>query len=219
MRQLFSGVHEVRVLRPTRVVVGYFDDFEAALRAIGLEPHYKAAYFALGPVRLPIGTMVNPGALNPAAGAASTSDIERRTLLLIDLDPPRPSTTNATDAEKQMAREEADRVREWLSSQGWPEPMLCDSGNGWHLIYRINLPNDTASTEMLKRLLARMKQLFPLVDAGNYDPARVCKLYGSWARKGEHSEERPWRLSRIENEGSSTVVTEQQIMALLRFAE
>ena len=24
---------------------------------------------------------------------------------------------------------------------------------------------------------------------------RLCKLYGSWARKGEHSEERPWRRS------------------------
>jgi hypothetical protein len=68
---------------------------------------------------------------------------------------------------------------------------------------------------MLKRLLARLKQLFPLVDAGNYDSARVCKLYGSWARKGEHSEERPWRLSSIVNEGSGTVATEQQIMALL----
>ncbi len=35
------------------------------------------------------------------------------------------------------------------------------------------------------------------VDAGNFDASRVCKFYGSWARKGEHSDERPHRRSAI----------------------
>ena len=213
---LFSGVHEVRLLRANGVAVGYFTDWEGALRAIDSEPtQYRAAYFSLNPIKLPVGISLNPVSLNPARGAASASDIERRVWLLVDLDPPRPTGTNATETEKLGAREQAERVREWLRSQGWPEPMLCDSGNGWHLLYRIELPNDEQSTALLKRLLARLHQLFPMVDAGNFDPSRISKLYGTWARKGEHSEERPWRKSAIVEEGNGVAVTEQQIRALV----
>ena len=54
-----------------------------------------------------------------------------------------------------------------------------------------------------------------MVDAGHFDAPRLCKLYGSWARKGEHSEERPWRRSAIVEEGSGVIVSEQQIRALI----
>jgi hypothetical protein len=92
--------------------------------------------------------------------------------------------------------------------------MLCDSGNGWHLRYRVELPNDDSATELVRGVLARLHQLFPMVDAGNFDAPRLCKLYGSWARKGEHTDERPWRRSAIVEEGSGAVVTEQQLRAL-----
>jgi P4 family phage/plasmid primase-like protien len=212
---IFYGVHEVRLFRPGSVAVGYFDDWESALRAVENEPaQYKAAYFTLNPLKLPDGIQLNPASLRSSPGAACTSDIERRVSLLIDCDPPRQSKTNSTAEEKQGARLEADRIREWLRSQGWPEPTLADSGNGWHLLYRIELPNDDASKALIEKFLCRLKQLFPMVDAGNFDAPRLCKLYGSWARKGEHSEERPWRRSGIVDEGSGTVVTEQQIRAL-----
>lgn len=204
------------MLRQNGVTVGYFDDWDAALRAVASEPlPYKAAYFTLNPVTLPTGLLLNPSSLNRANGAASGVDIERRTLILIDLDPPRPPGTNATDAEKQTAREQAERVREWLRSKGWPEPVLADSGNGWHLLYHISLPNDATATELLKSFLKRLKQLFPLVDAGNYDAPRICKLYGSWARKGEHSDERPHRPSGIVDDGSDALVTAEQITAIV----
>lgn len=212
---LFSGVHEVRLLCPTKIAVGYFDDWDAALRAVESEPtQYKAAYFTLNPLRLPEGIPLNPASLRSSSNAAGASDIARRVWLLIDCDPPRQAKTNSTAEEKQGAREQAERIREWLRSQGWPEPVLADSGNGWHLLYRIDLPNDDASKALIERFLARLKQLFPMVDAGNFDAPRLCKLYGSWARKGEHSEERPWRLSGIVEPGDNTVVTEEQIRAL-----
>jgi P4 family phage/plasmid primase-like protien len=211
----FFGVHEVRLFCPTRIAVGYFDNWDAALRAVESEPsQYKAAYFTLNPIKLPDGIPVNPTSLHSSANAAGASDIERRVWLLIDCDPPRQAKTNATAEEKQAAREQAEQIREWLRSQGWPEPILADSGNGWHLLFRIELPNDNASKALLEKFLARLKQLFPMVDAGNFDASRLCKLYASWARKGEHSEERPWRRSCIVEQGSETVVTAQQIQAL-----
>jgi P4 family phage/plasmid primase-like protien len=214
---LFSGIHEVRMLRPAGIAVGYFTDWDAALRAVENEPsQYRAAYFSLNPIKFRDSISLNPASLNPASRAASAEDIERRVWLLIDLDPVRPEKNmNATEAEKQTARDQAERVRDWLCSQGWPEPTLGDSGNGWHLLYIIELPNEAASTDLIKRLLLRLNQLFPLVDAGNFDPSRVTKLYGSWARKGPHSEERPWRRSQIVEHGSDAVVTVEQIRALV----
>src|SRR6478672_2824167 len=106
------------MLRPDGVAVGYFDSWEAALRTIENEPsQYTAAYFTLNPVILPVGTPVNPWSLRLSTNAASASDIERRVWLLVDMDPPRPSKTNSTEAEKEAAREQADSVREWLCSR------------------------------------------------------------------------------------------------------
>lgn len=213
---LFHGVHEVRLFRPNGVAVGYFDSWDAALLAVENEPsQYKASYFTLNPIKLPTGIPINPQALTPSRNAAGAADIARRTWLLVDLDPPRPAGTNSTNVEKQGAREQAEQVREYLGSRSWPAPMLCDSSNGWHLLYRIDLPNDDNATVLVRGVLARLHQLFPMVDPGNFDPPRLCKLYGSWARKGEHSEERPWRRSVIVEEGSGLVVTEQQLCALL----
>jgi P4 family phage/plasmid primase-like protien len=214
--RLFHGVHEVRLLRPYGVAVGYFDSWEAALQAVENEPaQYTAAYFTLNPLRLPAEISINPRTLTPSRNAAGSADIERRVWLLVDCDPPRPPKTNSTAEEKEGAREQAQCIREWLDSQGWPEPALADSGNGWHLLYRIDLPNNDESKAILSKLLERLKRLFPMVDAGNFDAPRLCKLYGSWARKGEHSEERPWRRSAVVEEGSDVIVSEQQIRALI----
>jgi P4 family phage/plasmid primase-like protien len=213
---LFFGVHEVRLFRPTGIAVGYFDSWDAALRAVENEPtQYKAAYTTLNPLNIPAQIPLNPQALNPSRNAASASDVARRVRLLVDLDPPRQPGTNSTELEKQAARGQADGVREYLKSRNWPEPMVCDSGNGWHLVYRLELPNDASATEIVRGALARLKQLFPMVDAGNFEANRLCKLYGSWARKGEHSEDRPWRRSAILEAGSDTGVTEAQLRELV----
>jgi P4 family phage/plasmid primase-like protien len=213
---LFYGVHEVRLLRPNGVAVGYFDSCDAALLAVENEPsQYKAAYFTLNPINLPAGIPLNPQVLTPSRNAAGAADIAGRVWLLVDLDPPRPAGTNSTDDEKQAARGEAERVREYLRSRNWPEPTLCDSGNGWHLLYRIDLPNNERATNLVCSTLGRLHQLFPMVDVSNFDAPRLCKLYGSWARKGEHTDERPWRRSAIVEDGSGTSVTEQQLSALV----
>jgi hypothetical protein len=212
---LFFGIHEVRLFRPSGVVVGYFDNWEDALRAVENEPSlYKATYFTLNPIKLPSTIPLNPQVLTPSRNAAGASDIERRTWLLADLDPPRSAHLNSTDDEKEQGRRQADAVREYLRSGNWPEPTVCDSGNGWHLLYRIDLPNDAAATELVRAVLASLHELFSMVDRANFDAPRLCKFYGSWARKGEHSEERPWRQSAVLEEGERKPVTIAQLRAI-----
>jgi hypothetical protein len=67
--------------------------------------------------------------------------------------------------------------RAWLQGQGWPEPMTVDSGNGGHVLYRIDLPNDQASTELLKFCLEALAFRFSgnvvMVDCTTYNAGRV----------------------------------------------
>jgi putative DNA primase/helicase len=45
--------------------------------------------------------------------------------------------------------------------------------------------------------LVALKARFPSVDTTVANPSRICKLYGSWARKGENKPDRPHRRSGI----------------------
>ena len=126
----------------------------------------------------------------------SDSDIEERHWLLIDLDPVRPSGISSSDEEHDRAIARAQLIRERLREIGWTEPVLADSGNGAHLLYRINLPvNDD---NLVKRVLAALAFLFDddqvRVDQTTYNPARIWKLYGTKACKGDDVPNRPHRL-------------------------
>ena len=92
-------------------------------------------------------------------------------------------------------------MQQFLSERGWSEPIVADSGNGAHLLYPIDLPNDDESTMLVKTALEALDFQFSNesvnVDKGVFNAARIWKLYGTMACKGDHTEERPHRLSQI----------------------
>ena len=100
-----------------------------------------------------------------------------------------------------------------LATMGWPVPTLIDSGNGYHLRYRIDLPNDSAAHELVRSVLHSLAERYSMLDVTNHNAARVAKLPGTWARKGEHTDERPHRVSALLSEGSG-MVTEAQLQAI-----
>jgi hypothetical protein len=128
-------------------------------------------------------------------------DIASRRWLPIDIDPQRPTRSNSTDAEHQAAHDLAKKIREHLSGEGWPAPIYADSGNGAHLLYRIDLPNDAESATLVQRCLTALAQRFSTpaceVDRTVYNASRIFKLYGTVAAKAEHTPERPQRLAHI----------------------
>ena len=132
----------------------------------------------------------------------SDKDIERRRWLLIDLDPVRPADISSSDAEHAAALERARDVRRVLTEEsGWPTPILADSGNGAHLSYAIELPNDEPSKGLLQRVLQALKARFGdaavTVDEAVFNASRIVRAYGSVTRKGDSTAERPHRLSRL----------------------
>ena len=98
----------------------------------------------------------------------------------------------------------------FLAETGFPAPILADSGNGAHLLYSIDLPNDDASRLLIKRCLEVLDILFSddktTIDTANFNTARIWKLYGTMSRKGDHTPERLHRKSRIMSVPDSVAV-------------
>lgn len=129
------------------------------------------------------------------------NDIVHRDWVLCDFDPIRKSGTNASEEEFELAHQKAQEVFRFLRNNGFEEPVICRSGNGWHLLYKIDVDVSDDVTEIIKGFFKYMGQKFSdskvEFDEKNFNAARVCKLYGTMAKKGANLQDRPWRMSEI----------------------
>jgi hypothetical protein len=107
----------------------------------------------------------------------------------------------STDEEKWAAYLKAKEVRDYLRGENWPEPVIADSGNGFHLLYPINFPNDEKSRELVKGVLKALASMFDddlvKIDTAVYNAARLTRVYRTLNAKGANTPERPHRRSQI----------------------
>jgi hypothetical protein len=136
-----------------------------------------------------------------AKNTTKDEEIIKRELILVDIDPCRPSGISSNDEELESANEIAVKVKNFLIGKGFPQPVKACSGNGYHLLYKIDLPNNKEVTDMIKNFLITLDSLFSTekakIDKTTYNASRITKLYGTIACKGDNTEERPHRRSRI----------------------
>ncbi|MDD3091865.1 MAG: hypothetical protein PHG80_09565 [Methanoregulaceae archaeon] len=199
-----GGVVELRALTDYLVHSGYFDNLDVlAEKAANLDtlPEVAGIYVTLNTVDPALlSRRANRVKMNLGRKDSTTSDADvvRRRWLPIDLDPVRPSGVSSTDEEHQAAIVRAAEIAAYLGKeQGWPAPIMADSGNGAHLLYRIDLPNGDESMDLVKGCLMVLDTLFSdgavSVDAANFNAARIWKLYGTTSRKGDNTSDRPHR--------------------------
>ena len=109
--------------------------------------------------------------------------------------------SSSSDPEKGAAIDLACDIADHLSLEGWPDGVWVDSGNGGHLLYRIDLPADDLSKQLLKAALKALAERFDnpaaRVDRAMHNAARISKLPGTWARKGVEPPDRPHRMARL----------------------
>jgi hypothetical protein len=216
-----GSVVELRALNTRRgTVSGYFDQHRLlAEAASGLCGKAEGVYFTLNPVNPALLARADNRVKPYAKHTTNDADILRRHRLLLDFDPKRPAGVSSTDPEHLLALERSDECRECLSRMGWPDAIMADSGNGGHLVYGIDLPNDAASSNLVKRVLEAIALRFSdatvEVDLKTYNAARISKAYGTLAGKGDNTSERPHRVARILScPVSLQLVTLQQLSAL-----
>jgi len=166
----------------------------AAFEEIALELNQRGynAYAPFNPIRSDF----------RGPGGARDADIDSRAWILFDIDRQGDTSCPATEEEIDAARALARSIREYLSSMGWPPPLVMESGNGVHLYYPLeNLENSDAVSAQIKRTLSGLANKFDTdvvgVDRVVYNAGRITKIPGTIARKGAESEGRPYRMARI----------------------
>ncbi len=195
-------------------VSGYFDNHEAFCQAIQKADKFshEGIYFTLQVIdsRL-IGRAFNR--LKPSD--LTTSDINTLAYrwLPIDLDPVRPSGISSSDTELKEALELREIVSEWVISKlKFPKPIKAMSGNGGHLLFRLpDMPANKATQDFVKNILEGLAGRFDTdrvkIDTSVHNPARIWKLYGTTARKGDqvpqgyNREARPFRMAYVDDLG------------------
>ena len=193
---IFKDNHElveIRILDPEtkRSYSGYFTDIETILREI---KRYEKSnlYFTLN--------VIDPACYSreqhdriSTRPKSTTSDMEilGRKWCLIDVDCEKPSDTNSTDAEKELAKGVVNEVYKFLRDEGFEKPIICDSANGYHLLYKQAMISNPQNTETMKNFLKVLDMYFSTdkvkIDCTTFNPSRICKLYGVISRKGSNT--------------------------------
>lgn len=183
---------------------GFFRDAKVATNALDelwKEGEGGHAYLTVNPVYNGLHDRA-PDKFRLSKTAAKDEDIARRNWIYIDFDPTRPTGISATSEEKARAWAVCNEAKAWLAGQGWPEPIVVDSGNGYHLYYRCDLE---AKDDLHREVLGVLGDKYGLktrddpvdVDQSVHNASRLAKIPGVVSRKGESTPERPHRGSQI----------------------
>lgn len=194
-----NGLTEVRVIGQ-KTLSGYFKDVD------NLVNHLKRfdadnIYFVMNDINDGCYSRSQSEKIEIAKNTTSDNDITARRWLLIDIDPKRPAGVSSSEEEKQKAKETGNKVFKFLRDVGFSAPVSADSGNGYHLLYNIYLGNTPENAQLVKSVLSVLDMFFSDsgadIDTSVFNASRITKLYGTMARKGRSTKERPHRESKI----------------------
>jgi hypothetical protein len=190
------------------IVSGYFDNVKMAVDAIEkLErcSSPEAIYVTLNSVDPALLARVQNRLVGSPKAATKDEDVPILRNLLIDFDPARPSGISATEEEMTNAITLRDKVIDHVAKNFGLAPIIKGmSGNGGHAIYRLpDLENSKEHVDLLKQVLVSLSTKFDTenvkIDGTVFNPARITKVLGTMARKGDSTPDRPHRLSYIED--------------------
>lgn len=219
-----GDLFEIRIIgmdgKSKRIDAGYFDDFELATEWI-LRYRKRAT-----------GIYILPNKPDPALKARSYNRIKtwakdttadkhilRRRTLGIDIDYERPAGISTTDEEHTAALDLAHTIADYLHSKGVASLAIADSGNGAHVLLRIDLPNNPETTTLIEQGLQSLDRRFAgaglKIDTSVGNAARIWKAYGSWACKGDDIPERPHRLARLIDVPETNEITPIDVLQAL----
>lgn len=197
-------VFEVRIIGTAKkdILSGYFRDAETLLQKFDtVDLRQRNVYITLGEVKDECFARAQSECFLKSPQTSSDTEIVAYRWLFVDLDPVRSAGISSSNAELNEARKLARKVYEYLRGLGFNEPVKALSGNGCHLLYRIDIPNDPDGRALVERCLKVLALIFNSdsvkIDTTNSNPSRICKLHGTLAQKGRSTANRPHRMSRL----------------------
>ena len=136
--------------------------------------------------------------------SGKNEDVSRVIGIPFDVDPEL-KNNSATKAEKQKAKQNADKLVSFLKEQSYSDPYVDDSGNGYHIIQKVifSVENSCRLENQTRNYFKEIQRVTPFKLDSIYDLARVIKVPGTLSVKGENTQERPHRTAKILSLGSS----------------
>lgn len=200
-----GDLFEIRILGK-KTYSGYFTDVEMMIEELKKMPDWSVTgeqfYFTLNKINHDCYAREQKDKILLGKSTTQDKEIISYQYILIDFDPKRPSGVSSTDSELSKALDLRTEVYLFLRSKGFKDPIVALSGNGCHLLYKIDVPNNEENKKYIKNFLEVLDLKYSSndveIDTSVYNPARITKLYGTMASKGANTQERPHRMSRLE---------------------
>ena len=211
---------EIRLINGSYNASGYFTSADTAIKALqdfrpnwnSRTPTAKAAniFITLNPIDMSCyARQQHDCFMENVQPTTKDNEITNLHWLLIDLDPKRMSGVSSSDKELQLAKDKAKVIHSFMSERGFKEPIRAMSGNGIHLVYRFDIPNTSENVSVFENALKVLSEKFSddevEVDTTVFNPARICKLWGTIAHKGANTPERLHRKAYIEPSVPSSI--------------
>lgn len=182
---------------------GFFYDYDTLWNAIQRFDQSHNLYFVLNNIDNRCNAMPQMNQILRGVQTIQDKDITSRRWILLDIDTEKNHLPiSSTDAEWQIAYKKTGDIWHYLLGQGFSQPIVCTSGNGLHLLFRIDdWKNNDENLKLVENFLKSLSALFSdenvEIDVKVGNAARITKLYGTVAKKGSNTVERPHRLSKI----------------------
>lgn len=219
---LCDGFTEIRILKDRFTASGYFSDAGCLLHNLKKYAGQEGLNFYI--VLNKIDDACNARKQKncfiemPKETTADANIVERQWLML-DMDCERAKGVSSSAEEFEKARLKTADVYKYMDSCGFTKPVIAISGNGYHLLYRISLENNESTMKLLKDCLIALDMMFSddkvKIDTAVFNASRITKLYGTLAQKGQNTEERPHRMSKIVSIPDEIKVTPTEILVAL----
>lgn len=204
-----NGLIELRIfstINKSEIYSGIFDNDNSLIEEINkFDKEYYNTYFVFNELKDAVNGLPQLNKMVRGAKTIADRDIKYRRWLLFDFDPIREGDVHdiaSTDEEFEKSKETARKARRFLLSQGVKQPVVCFSGNGTHLLVRLddvpcNEETDNVCKNVLKYIAMQFTDEYVDCDIKVFNRARLTKFYSSMSRKGGNTKDRPHRQSKI----------------------
>ncbi len=213
IRQLNTGYKD------KQTISGYYNKKETFVRDAIILSGYKNVYTVLNPINPDLFAR-SPNSYQETKTTTSDNAIIKRNWLYVDIDPDIEKGISARDSQRKAPYQAALDVRKYLRSKGFTDPVVIDSGNGYSLYYRIDLPNSPEALALVSGALDHLKQNITgdgfIIDTTVCNASRICKITGTKSCKGADLPDQPHRLSQfLEIPASISIIPIDKIQSLL----
>lgn len=191
---------ELRYMQGKKTLSGYYRDINNIIRDVDANSDYNIYFTVNDPDQ---NTYGRPQCEQVKLGGTTTQDkdIIHRSWVFVDFDCNRPKDTNSTDEQKEAARKVAGHAYNWLVAHGISQPVVVDSGNGYHLYIPCDMPQNDDTDKLVKDFIAALGIAFTTasvkVDSVVFNASRIARLPGCYNRKGANIPSQPQRMCRI----------------------